>query len=167
MPHARFSVALDKKDSLHAFGYDDIAFLFSANKGQEIRAIKQVASGGELSRLNISIKSLIAGKLSLPTMIFDEIDTGISGNVALQMGLLMKDLGKNHQIITITHSPQIAASGDQHLFVYKETDQKNSFTRIRPLSQTERVHNIAIMLSSDPPSEAAVHNAEDLLNTKY
>lgn len=125
--------------------------------------IKNVASGGELSRLSLSIKSILAGKMSLPTLIFDEIEAGISGDVALKMGHILKKLSSGHQLINITHSAQIAAQADTHFYVYKTHEQAQSKTRLKVLDKNERIHEIAKMLSGDPPTMAAVKNAEDLI----
>lgn len=144
-------------------GVDHIRFLFSANKGYALAEMSKVASGGELSRLMLSIKSLIASNTALPTIIFDEIDTGVSGEVANKVGQVMEHLAQNLQVITITHLPQIASKGDSHYFIYKDDSSSTTYTRIKPLNETERVVEIAKMLSGDNPGESALQNAKELL----
>jgi DNA repair protein RecN (Recombination protein N) len=145
-------------------GFDHVRFLFSANKGHTLAEMSKVASGGELSRLMLSIKSIIASYTALPTIIFDEIDTGVSGEVANQVGKIMERLARNLQVITITHLPQIASKGKSHYFVYKDDSSEATFTRIRKLNDSERVMEIAKMLSGDNPGESAQQNARELLN---
>lgn len=144
-------------------GRDQVRFLFSANKGQSPLPMNKVASGGELSRLMLSIKSLIAVHTALPTIIFDEIDTGISGEVALKVGNIMEKLSENMQVIAITHLPQIASKGNAHYSVYKDELSDNTHTNIRELSKEERVLELAKMLSGNNPGESAIQNARDLL----
>jgi len=146
-------------------GSDQVRFLFSANKGHALAEMSKVASGGELSRLMLSIKSLIARYTALPTIIFDEIDTGISGEVANKAGQIMERLAGNLQVITITHLPQIASKGQSHYFVYKDNESATTYTRIRQLDKQERVVEIAKMLSGDKPGESALQNARELLNS--
>ncbi|HEY9000443.1 MAG TPA: DNA repair protein RecN [Mucilaginibacter sp.] len=146
-------------------GSDQVRFLFSANKGHALAEMSKVASGGELSRLMLSIKSLIARYTALPTIIFDEIDTGISGEVANKVGQIMERLAGNLQVITITHLPQIASKGQSHYFVYKDNESTTTYTRIRQLDKQERVVEIAKMLSGDKPGESALQNARELLNS--
>ncbi len=146
-------------------GSDQVRFLFSANKGHALAEMSKVASGGELSRLMLSIKSLIARYTALPTIIFDEIDTGISGEVANKVGQIMERLAGNLQVITITHLPQIASKGQSHFFVYKDNESATTYTRIRQLDNQERVVEIAKMLSGDKPGESALQNARELLGT--
>ena len=148
---------------LGADGSDQVRFLFSANKGHALAEMSKVASGGELSRLMLSIKSLIAKYTALPTIIFDEIDTGISGEVANKVGQIMERLAGNLQVISITHLPQIASKGQSHYFVYKDNDSATTYTRIRQLDKQERVVEIANMLSGDKPGESALQNARELL----
>lgn len=145
-------------------GTDRIRFLFSANKGYALSEMSKVASGGELSRLMLSIKSLIASNTALPTIIFDEIDTGVSGEVANKVGQVMERLAQNLQVITITHLPQIASKGSSHYFIYKDDSLATTYTRIKPLTNNERVLEIAKMLSGDNPGESALQNARELLN---
>jgi DNA repair protein RecN (Recombination protein N) len=163
MPDAKFLIEISPLDHFGPNGMDKVEFLFSANAGSEPGKIKNVASGGELSRLALCIKHLVAGKTALPTMIFDEIDSGVSGDVALKMGHILFDMATRHQILVITHAPQIAALGERHYFVYKEKEDDQTFTRIKILEGEERVMSIASMLSSSPPSKAAINNAKDLL----
>jgi DNA repair protein RecN (Recombination protein N) len=150
---------------LGANGTDQVRFLFSANKGHTLAEMSKVASGGELSRLMLSIKSLIAKYTALPTIIFDEIDAGVSGEVANKVGQIMERLAENLQVITITHLPQIASKGQSHYFVYKDNEAAVTYTRIRQLSKQERVLEIAKMLSGDKPGESALQNARELLNS--
>ncbi len=162
MPNAKIKVTIDEV-AYNAYGKDKIDFLFDANNTQKFEPIKKVASGGELSRLMLCIKSLVAKSIDLPTMIFDEIDTGISGEPAKQVGLLLQGLGQARQVLCITHQPQIAAKGHAHLFVYKEQKGTNTNTFLRALSANERVQHIALMIGGDPPSKSALENAKELL----
>jgi DNA repair protein RecN (Recombination protein N) len=148
---------------LGATGVDTIRFMFSANKGHALADMSKVASGGELSRLMLSIKSIIAEYTALPTIIFDEIDTGVSGEVANKVGQVMERLSQNLQVITITHLPQIAGKGKSHYFVYKDDTESVTKTRIKKLSDEERVLEIAKMLSGDNPGDSALQNARELL----
>ena len=125
--------------------------------------IKQVASGGELSRLNLCVKSMVADSMELPTLIFDEIDSGVSGDVALKMGGILKELSRNHQVITITHSPQVAAHAKRHFYVYKKDKGNKTITNIRVLEYAEKIKVLATMLSKSPPSTFALENAKELL----
>jgi DNA repair protein RecN (Recombination protein N) len=150
---------------LGANGIDQVRFLFSANKGHTLAEMSKVASGGELSRLMLAIKSLIARYTALPTIIFDEIDAGVSGEVANKVGQIMERLSENLQVITITHLPQIASKGQSHYFVYKDNETSTTYTRIRQLDEKERVMEIAKMLSGDKPGESALQNARELLNS--
>ncbi|MFS2187049.1 DNA repair protein RecN [Mucilaginibacter sp. Mucisp84] len=152
------------KAMLTATGIDNIKFLFSANKGHALAEMSKVASGGELSRLMLSIKSIVAQYTALPTIIFDEIDTGVSGEVANKVGQIMECLAQNLQVITITHLPQIASKGQSHYFVYKDDSEAATFTRIKQLNNDERVLEIAKMLSGDKPGESALQNARELLS---
>jgi DNA repair protein RecN (Recombination protein N) len=144
-------------------GIDEIKILFSANKGQKAESISKVASGGELSRVMLCIKSLLAKKEKLPTIIFDEIDTGVSGEVALKMGAIMRGLSENIQVISITHLPQIAGLGTHHYYVYKDHSAAETTTKIKELDMKERIVEIAKMLSGDNPSAGALENAKELL----
>ena len=169
MPNARLKPVL-KEAALNAFGKDSIDFLFDANlpagqagKSNRFEPIRKVASGGELSRLMLCIKSLVAQSIDLPTMIFDEIDTGISGEAAKQVGFIMKGLAANRQIICITHQPQIAGKANAHFFVYKEIRNDAVKTNIRLLNEDERITAIARMLSGEKPTAAALENAREMI----
>ena len=166
MGNSAISIGL-KTDAgtLSADGLDEIKFLFSANKGHAPAEMSKVASGGELSRLMLAIKSLIAKNTALPTIIFDEIDAGVSGDVANKVGQVMEKLAANLQVITITHLPQIASKGQNHYFVYKDDEGEATKTRIRQLSKDERVLEIAKMLSGNKPGENALQNARELLTS--
>lgn len=144
-------------------GLDQIKFLFSANKGHQLQELSKVASGGELSRLMLSIKSLIAKKTALPTIIFDEIDTGVSGEVAHKVGNIMEKLAEDMQVITITHLPQMASKGKSHYYVYKEIKDNFTYSQIKKLNNEERILEIAKMLSGEHPKESAIQNAKELL----
>jgi DNA repair protein RecN (Recombination protein N) len=163
MPHARLRVDIADLPALGPTGLDDVQFLFASNVGARYLPIKDVASGGELSRLTLCTKSLVADAIPLPTLIFDEIDSGISGDVSLKMGLILKELSDRHQVVSITHTPQIAARADAHYFVYKKVADNRTVTNIRLLNPDERVRSIAVMLSGNPPSEAAVATARELV----
>jgi DNA repair protein RecN (Recombination protein N) len=146
-----------------AAGLDEVELLFSANKGGTPQGLKKVASGGEFSRLLFAIKYLMADKMALPTLIFDEIDTGISGEVALQMVRMMKEIASRHQVICITHLPQVAAKGDLHYFVYKDNSSDKTVSKIRLLEPDERVAELAKMIAGANPSASAVESAKELL----
>ncbi|OOG78428.1 DNA repair protein RecN [Algoriphagus sp. A40] len=144
-------------------GLDEVELLFSANKGSTPQALKKVASGGEFSRLLFAIKFLMADKMALPTLIFDEIDTGISGEVALQMVRMMKEIATRHQVICITHLPQVAAKGDLHYFVYKDNSSDKTVSKIRLLAPEDRISELAKMIAGANPSASAVESARELL----
>ncbi len=144
-------------------GIDQINFLFSANKGITPRQLKDVASGGEFSRLMLAIKYVLGDKRSLPTIIFDEIDTGISGEVAVKMGKMMREMAQNIQVIAITHLHQIAGRGSKHFFVYKDNRSEKTVSKIKTLSQDERIVEIAKMIGGESPSESAIHSAIEIL----
>jgi DNA repair protein RecN (Recombination protein N) len=163
MPNAQLKVEHTVSEILTADGIDKVKFLFSANKGSEFKELNKVASGGELSRLMLSIKSLIARLAALPTIIFDEIDTGVSGDVADKVGSIMEQMAGAMQVMAITHLPQIASKGSAHLFVYKEDMEDRTLSRIRKLKKDERVQEIAKMLSTGTPTSAAIKNAKELL----
>ncbi len=165
MENARLQVQMLDSQELTINGCDDVQFLFAANKGSRMQAIKDVASGGELSRLALCTKSLVAAAIPLPTLIFDEIDSGVSGDVALKMGNILQKLATHHQIVVITHSPQVAAKAEKHYFVYKTHKEDRTYTNVRPLSTDERVRSIAVMLSQNPPSDSAIANAKELLSS--
>ena len=162
MPNAVIKIQLQKV-ALHEEGADTIEFLFDGNKSGRFEPLRKVASGGELSRLMLCIKSLVAKKLQLPTLIFDEIDTGISGEAAKQVGIIMKELSVGHQLIAITHQPQIAARANAHYFVYKSIKGDKINTAIRLLSNDERITAIAQMLSGEKPTAAALENAREMV----
>jgi DNA repair protein RecN (Recombination protein N) len=162
MPNARLKISVSAA-ALGEYGNDEIEFLFDANKSDRFEPIRKVASGGELSRLMLCIKSLIAQSIDLPTMIFDEIDTGISGEAAKQVGLIMKSLSSSRQMICITHQPQIAGKASTHFFVYKEIRENKVKTNIRLLTQDERITAIAKMLSGERPTAAALENAREMI----
>ncbi|MFN0216982.1 MAG: DNA repair protein RecN [Saprospiraceae bacterium] len=163
MPHARLKVEIVELKQLGPTGLDDVQFLFATNIGARYLPIKDVASGGELSRLTLCTKSLVADAIPLPTLIFDEIDSGISGDVSLKMGLILKELSARHQVVSITHTPQIAARADVHYFVYKKVGGQRTVTNVRMLAPEERLRSIAVMLSGNPPSDAAMATARELV----
>ncbi len=163
MPNARLKVQVENMASLQLYGFDNIEFLFDANKSRQYAPIRKVASGGELNRLMLCIKSLVAQSVDLPTMIFDEIDSGISGEAARQVGYIMKSLSGNRQIICITHQPQIAGKADAHYFVYKQIVDDSVKTNIKLLSRDERITAIAQMLSGEKPTAAALENAREMV----
>ncbi len=170
MPNARLKVEIKTDKILNFFGNNQIEFLFNANlpSGQiddagRYEPLRKVASGGELSRLMLSIKSLVAKSVQLPTLIFDEIDSGISGEAARQVGIIMKELSRGHQVISITHQPQIASKADTHFFVYKEIKKDKIITAIKELNTDERITTIATMLSGERPTAAAFENARELI----
>lgn len=166
MEHARFEVSVEQLPEPGPNGIDEVNFLFAANKGSRLQSIRDVASGGELSRLALATKSLVASSIPLPTMVFDEIDAGISGDVALKMGNILRRLSDEHQVVIITHSPQVASKADRHFFIYKEFRENRTATCVRELNYEDQVREIAVMLSQNPPSEAALENARDLLKYK-
>ena len=169
MPNAKIKVQLTQV-SLYEYGNSEIEFLFDANvpsgkqsSAAHFESLQKVASGGELSRLMLCIKSLVANKLQLPVLIFDEIDTGISGEAARQVGIIMKQLSNTHQLISITHQPQIAAKADTHFFIYKNHRENKIITEVKILSKEERVVNIAKMIGGEKPTDAALKNARELV----
>tara|TARA_B110000046_G_C12982935_1_gene394248 strand:- start:46 stop:1707 length:1662 start_codon:yes stop_codon:yes gene_type:complete len=166
MEHAKIDARLTDSDQLTPSGLDKVDYYFSANKGGTLGALKNVASGGEISRLTLVIKSLVASSMALPTLIFDEIDTGVSGEVANRMAEIISKLAKKHQVMSITHSPQIAAKAQHHYFVYKHETETRTITNIKLLSADDRIVEIAKMLSGNPPSDAAVANAKELIRKK-
>jgi len=163
MPVARFTIDLSKENYLGATGFSGLKFLFSANKGSALQEMGKVASGGELSRVVLAVKSIMASITALPTILFDEIDTGVSGAVAGKMGDLMREMGKNMQVIAITHLPQVAGAGKEHWFVYKKEEKGVTRSFIKKLSHDERLQELAQMLSTGSPGEAALQNAKELL----
>lgn len=163
IPNARFIIDHQKNENIGLYGIDHFDFLFSANKGLEPVKIAKAASGGEVSRLVLAIKNLIANHKKLPTILFDEIDTGVSGEIANKMGDLLKQMGQNRQVISITHLPQIAAKGENHLYVYKEDKANKTISNLKKLTNTERVEELAKMLSGKTITEAALNNAKELI----
>ena len=163
MPNAKIKVEIRDEIDLNAFGKNSIEFLFDANRSKQFLPVRKVASGGELSRLMLCIKSLVAQKLDMPTLIFDEIDTGISGEAARQVGIIMKELANNRQVICITHQPQIAGKANAHFFVYKEIVKDEVKTNIKLLNKDERITAIAKMLSGEKPTAAAMENAREMV----
>ncbi|MES2514860.1 MAG: DNA repair protein RecN [Bacteroidota bacterium] len=164
MANAQFKIELKPQENLSATGLDVISFLFTANKGAEFKELHKTASGGELSRLMLCLKALLAERTALPTIIFDEIDTGVSGDVADKIGNILFAMGKTMQVITITHLPQMASKGRNHLFVYKSDSKDKTTSSIKALTNDERVSEIAKMLSTGIPTEIALKNAKELLN---
>ena len=163
MPYVQFNVQLDRRKAPEADGIDGVTFLFSANKNDDLRSLAAVASGGEIARVMLAIKALIAGATHLPTIIFDEIDTGVSGAIAARMAEIMGNMSKVMQVISITHLPQIAARGKTHYKVYKVDNEESTVSHIKRLNSTERVEEIAHMLSGEALTTAAIDNARDLL----
>jgi DNA repair protein RecN (Recombination protein N) len=167
MPNVRFSVELTNKKEPDAKGLDSVSYLFSANKNGMLQEVASIASGGEIARVMLSLKAMIAGAVKLPTIIFDEIDTGVSGSIAEKMALIMQEMGQaDRQVISITHLPQIAARGTTHYKVYKEDTEMGTNSHIRQLNQEERIQEIANMLSGATLTEAALNNAKALLNNE-
>jgi len=164
MANAQFKIELIPLDALSFNGQDSISFLFTANKGAEFKELHKTASGGELSRLMLCLKALLAERTALPTIIFDEIDTGVSGDVADKIGNILFAMGKTMQVITITHLPQMASKGGNHLFVYKSDSKDKTTSSIKALNKEERIAEIAKMLSTGTPTETALKNAKELLN---
>jgi len=166
MPNAKIKVEIKEEERLNSFGNNSIEFLFNANlsgANRQFEPVRKVASGGELSRLMLSIKSLVAKSVHLPTLIFDEIDSGISGEAARQVGIIIKELASAHQLIAITHQPQIAAKANTHFFVYKEIKEDKIITSIKILNADERITAIATMLSGKKPTAAAFENAKEMI----
>ncbi len=164
MPNVKFQVEMEPLAEPGAAGMDRVVFLFSANKNSKLQPVASIASGGEIARVMLSLKAMIAGAMNLPTIIFDEIDTGVSGEIAEKMACIMKEMsGNGHQIISITHLPQIAALGDTHYKVYKRDEESGTTSHIDQLDNEQRVMELAHMLSGSTLSEAAVNNAKALL----
>lgn len=163
MPNIQFKVEITKSGGYSPSGHDVVTFLFSANKNRSVQPVAEIASGGEMSRLMLAIKSMLITKSDLPTIIFDEIDTGVSGDIAGRMGDIMKSMSKNSQVIAITHLPQIAGKGTDHFKVYKDNTASETQTFIQRLNTEERVMEIAQMLSSKHITEAALMNAKELM----
>ena len=167
MPNVRFAVEMTLRNEPGSKGMDSVSFLFSANKNGTLQQVSSIASGGEIARVMLSLKAMIAGAVKLPTIIFDEIDTGVSGSIAEKMALIMQEMGQaDRQVISITHLPQIAARGTTHYKVYKEDTDTGTNSHIRQLNNEERINEIAHMLSGATLTEAALNNAKALLNNE-
>ena len=166
MPDAALTIQLSVEEP-GLYGVDKINMLFSANKGVAPGELKQVASGGEFSRLMLAIKYVLADKIALPTIIFDEIDTGISGEVSIKMGKMIREMSARHQVMVITHLPQIASLGDKHYFVYKDASGARSVSRMKELKKEERIVEIAKMIGGENPSSIAIKNAQEMLSAKH
>ncbi|RKS23343.1 DNA repair protein RecN (Recombination protein N) [Flavobacterium endophyticum] len=164
MPNVRFQIEATLSESYHANGKDNLQFLFAANKGSDFGLLKKTASGGELSRIMLAVKSILAQYQKLPTIIFDEIDTGVSGEIAHKMGEIMKEMSKTMQVFAITHLPQIAAKGNSHFKVFKSTVGEQTQSELKLLSSEERIVEIAQMLSGKDISDSAINHAKALLN---
>lgn len=163
LPNVSFNIDIKKKE-ISSNGCDDVEFFFSANPGTPLRPISEIASGGEIARVMLSLKAMLSGAVKLPTIIFDEIDTGVSGRIAEQMAVIMKEMGhSDRQVISITHLPQIAAQGSNHYKVYKEQDNNETHSHLTHLTDDERIQEIAQMLSGSNVTEAAINNAKELL----
>ena len=163
MPNSQFEVSISEKNEFSPSGKDNVEFLFTANKNGKLKPITDIASGGEMSRVMLSIKSLLISKSYLPTIIFDEIDTGVSGEIAHRMGEIMASIAETTQVISITHLPQIASKGTSHFKVYKFDNELTTITNIVKLSEEERILEVAELLSGKNPSQAAIENAKELL----
>jgi DNA repair protein RecN (Recombination protein N) len=164
MPNIRFVIQMTASDAFSPTGQDKVTFLFSANTSTPLQPIAQVASGGEIARVMLSLKAMISAAVKLPTIIFDEIDTGVSGKIAEKMAEIMREMGqKERQVISITHLPQIAALGTTHYRVEKEDDTQRTTSRMKELTTEERIREIAQMLSGTDITEAAIQNAKQLL----
>jgi len=164
MPNVRFNIEIKSTDNYYQNGKDEIQFLFSANKGTDFGLLKKVASGGEMSRIMLAVKAILAQYSKLPTLIFDEIDTGVSGEIAIRMGEIMKEMSQKMQIFAITHLPQIAAKGNAHFKVFKSTVGEDTQSELQLLNEEERVIEIAQMLSGAVVSDSALNHAKSLLN---
>jgi DNA repair protein RecN (Recombination protein N) len=166
MEHGSIQVAIKQLNDMTSNGKDDLSLMFAPNKGSKFQPLKDIASGGEISRLTLCIKAFLAGSMTLPTLIFDEIDTGVSGEIAKKMASLLYQLSQKHQVITISHAPQIAAGADHQFFVFKKISGHRTTTDIRILNTDERIIEIAKMLSGDPPTNTAIANARELIGTE-
>ena len=166
MPNAQFQISLSPTDHYQAKGNDTLSFLFSANKGGNFGLLKKTASGGELSRIMLTIKSLLATKIALPTIIFDEIDTGVSGEIAHKMGEIMKQMSQSRQVFAISHLPQVASKGDAHIKIYKTDIEGRTTTQFQALSQEQRIEEIAQMLGGKDITDSARAHAKELLKSE-
>jgi len=164
MPHAIFKVKLGVSHIFNKNGVDDISFEFSSNPGVKEQDISKIASGGEISRLVLALKYIVSVKSNIKTIIFDEIDTGVSGKIASFMGDLMRSISKQNQLISVTHLPQIASKSDEHIKVFKVVKENKTRTEIKVLEKDERVLEVARLLSGKKISNAAITNAKELLN---
>ena len=167
MPNAEFNIVVNKKQELSDFGISEIEFIFTANKNEELKPVSKSASGGEISRIMLALKSIIAKNTMLRTIIFDEIDTGISGEIADKMGKLFKQISQTIQVLGITHLPQIAAKGDYHFKIYKSETNDITTTNIKLLDKNSRINEIAKMLSGEKLTDAAINNAKELLKDNF
>ena len=166
MPHVRFNIEMTK-ETLGRSGQDKVSFLFSANTSTPLQPVSQVASGGEIARVMLALKAMISGAVKLPTIIFDEIDTGVSGKTAEKMAEIMQEMGQQErQVISITHLPQIAALGTHHYKVSKEEGAQGTISRMEELPPEERITEVAQMLSGSDVTDAAIQNAKQLLKLK-
>lgn len=163
MPNVKFECRIETKKHADLMGFDDVVFLFSANKNMPLQPVADTASGGEVSRIMLCLKALIAGKMALPTIIFDEIDTGVSGEIADKMGVIMKEMSEEMQVLVISHLPQIAAKGNAHYKVYKDDESETTTTHLIRLEESERIDEIARMLSGATITDAARENAKVML----
>jgi DNA repair protein RecN (Recombination protein N) len=163
IPHARFEVRVTPLDELGPAGLDRVEFLFSANRQVGPEELSRCASGGELSRVMLCLKSVLASSSGLPAIIFDEIDSGVSGEVASMVGDILSEMGRSMQVINITHLPQVASRGNLHYHVYKEESDHSTITRVRLLNDDERVTEVARLLSGSTITDAAIRNARELL----
>ena len=163
MPYVKFKVEITPRKEPEVSGMDRITFLFTANKNADLQAVASVASGGEIARLMLCLKAMLAKVSKMPTLIFDEIDTGVSGEIAARMADIMQEMAHSMQVISITHLPQIAARGAMHYYVYKDEQGDATASHIRQLTQEERIQELAQMLSGAMVTEAALNNAKDLL----
>lgn len=164
MPNGKFRISLSKTKEFTPSGTDDADFLFSANKQVKPENIARIASGGELSRVMLSLKSLLTKNTNLPTIIFDEIDAGVSGEVADKVGQILAAMGKYMQVVNITHLPQVASRGTKHFHVYKDESGDSTITRVKLLSDDERILEVARLLSGSEITETAIKNARELLH---
>lgn len=166
MPDAILKIELNYNNDgdFGAAGCDEMIWKFQANKGHDLKELDKIASGGEMSRVMLALKAMLADVMQLPTMVFDEIDTGVSGNVAIKVGTIMQTVAKSHQVITITHLPQIAAKGTTHYYVYKDAINNKTFTSIKKLDPNERLMEVAKMIGGNTPSDAALTSARELMN---
>jgi DNA repair protein RecN (Recombination protein N) len=164
MPNAQFAIELPAKTTLTPQGDTGIQLLFAANKGVQLGTLKKVASGGELSRIMLAVKAILSTKIQLPSLILDEIDTGVSGEIAHKIGEIMRGMSRNIQLFAITHLPQIAGKGQHHFKVYKVDDDTRTKSNVKALNEEERIQEIAQMLSGEVVTPAAIGQARELLN---